>query len=140
MDQNFFRQIIMEHNNKPKNKVEEMNDDSYIGREALNPSCGDMVVVYVKFDGDKAVDIKFKGEGCHICCASASIMTEELKNLDKDEILSKIEKFDGVLKDSEVDEELFEEAVVFSALSKSPARYKCAHLSWDTVRKIIKEV
>ncbi len=139
MDQNMFRQIIMEHNNTPNNKVEELNDDSYVYKEALNPSCGDMVVVYLKFDGDMVVDIKFKGQGCHICCASASILTDELNNMNKEDILNKINQFDHLLKGEEIDDDLFEEAIVLSSLSKSPARYKCAHISWDTVRKIIQE-
>ncbi len=139
MEQNFFRQIIMEHNNKPKNKVDEFDDESYVQREALNPSCGDMVVIYLKFDQDQVVDIKFKGEGCHICCASASIMTQELNQMDKQKVLDKINQFDLLLKDNLSDMDDFEEAQVLSALSKSPARYKCAHLSWDTVRKIIEE-
>lgn len=140
MDQNLFRQVIMEHNNKPQNKITMTPEGDYIQREALNPSCGDMVVVYVKFENDIAVDIKFKGEGCHICCASASIMTQELVGLDKQAILNKVGMFDHLLKDQEVEDDLFEDAIVLSALSKSPARYKCAHLSWDTMSKIIKEV
>ncbi len=139
MDQNLFRQVIMEHNNKPKNKVNEVPGEDYKVKEALNPSCGDMVVIYVKFEDDKIVDVKFKGEGCHICCASASIMTQELIGLSKEEVLNKVDMFDLLLKDQEFEDDLFEDAIVLSALSKSPARYKCAHLSWDTISKIVKE-
>ena len=48
--------------------------------QAHNPLCGDKVHVYLKLDNEKKViDISFEGEGCAISLASASILTETLK-------------------------------------------------------------
>lgn len=135
-----YRQVIMDHFKNPCNKVEE-DQEGYISRPALNPSCGDQVVIYIKFDENDIVeDLKFQGTGCSICCASASVMTNELMGLSKDEVVAKVDKFYGIIKDA--DEEFleeFEDGQAFTGIKDFPARFKCAFLSWDTVKKIIEE-
>lgn len=136
-----YRQVIMDHYKNPHNKVDNTFDHTgYIHREALNPSCGDMVSILVKFDGDLIVDIKFIGEGCSICCAATSVMTLELNNLNKTEIVNKVGMFEKIIKDgNENDFDYFEDAQVFTGITNFPARYKCAYLSWDTMKKIMEE-
>ncbi len=142
MTNDIYRQVIMDHYKNPQNKISSpLNDSDYIKREALNPSCGDMVTIYVKFINEQIIDIKFQGEGCSICCASASVMTNELNNLSKVVGLEKINQFANIIKDGVVDKEYdFEDGEAFVGVSKFPARFKCAYLSWDTVGKIIREL
>ncbi len=140
ISQELYRQVIMDHYKNPYNKVE-TDIEGYEAREALNPSCGDHITVFVKYDGDNAVDIKFKGTGCSICCASASVMTNELTGLSKAEIIEKVNNFNKIIKDA--DESVldgFEDAQAFIGIKDFPARFKCAYLSWDTIRKLIEEV
>ncbi len=140
ISQELYRQVIMDHYKNPYNKVED-EVEGYARREALNPSCGDEIVVFLKYDGDQVVDIKFKGTGCSICCASASVMTNELTGLTKTEIINKVNKFNQIIKDADesvLDE--FEDAQAFIGIKAFPARFKCAYLSWDTVRKLVEEV
>jgi nitrogen fixation NifU-like protein len=44
-----------------------------------NPSCGDSLEISVKTADGKIEDIKFKGKGCIISQASASILTDLMK-------------------------------------------------------------
>ena len=135
-----YRAVLMDHYKNPKNKIIESNTEGYEVREGLNPSCGDEVTVFLKWDGDILEDIKFSGSGCSICMASASVMTNELSGLTKNEVIKKISKFFSIIKEGveeNVDE--FEDGQVFSGVSKFPPRIKCAFLSWEIVMKIIEE-
>lgn len=131
------RQIIMDHYKHPQNRVEDAPSD-YKELRGLNPSCGDDVTIYLLLDGDVVKDLKFKGDGCSICCASASIMTNEFVGLTMDEIEAKFNNFTQMVSGHEFDEELFEDAICFNSIKDYPARFKCAVISWDTAYKLVK--
>ncbi|MGL5020650.1 MAG: Fe-S cluster assembly sulfur transfer protein SufU [Mycoplasmatales bacterium] len=137
MNGDMFRQVIMDHYKYPNNKVVEHPGDEYVALDGINPSCGDQLTIFVKFNDDIIVDIKFLGNGCSICCASASIMTDELKNKKSNAAHIKIGQFKEMVKDQKYPQN-FEDAQAFIGVSSFPARFKCAFLSWDTIDKIIK--
>jgi len=136
MNESMYRQIIMDHYKNPMNKKEE-ELEGYESKEALNPSCGDKVTIYVLEENGIIKDIKWDGSGCSICCASSSVMTQELKGLTKEELIDKVIKFEKMVHDGEIDD-VFEDAQAFSGVSKFPMRFKCAFISWDQASKIIK--
>ena len=75
-----YRQVIMEHYKRPKNKV---YIDSYELIHLNNPSCGDEIAeVLLKMI---IKDIRHDGKGCSICCSSASIMSVMLKDKQVDD-------------------------------------------------------
>lgn len=51
-----------------------------------NPLCGDVIEMQLKIKGGKVDDIRFKGKGCAISQASASMLTEAVKGKTLDEI------------------------------------------------------
>ena len=138
MDESMFRQVIMDHYNYPQNKVAE-ELDGYIKLEGINPSCGDQLTIFMQVENGKIKDIKFLGSGCSICCASASVMTQEINEMIIEEAIIKIDAFKNMVTNKEGAEQ-FEDAQAFLGVYKFPARFKCAFLSWDTARKILEEV
>lgn len=44
-----------------------------------NPACGDMMRLYLKIEGGKIIDAKFKTFGCGAAIASSSMLTELIK-------------------------------------------------------------
>lgn len=139
MQQDLFRQVVLDHVNNPINKVEQ-DIPGYLKRESLNPSCGDEVIIYLLIEDDIITDIKFQGEGCTICCASTDIMSLELVGLNIKDVVAKVIDFNMIIKNGETSKlDIFEDAQVFTGIKNFPARYKCAYLSWDTVAKMIKE-
>ncbi len=50
-----------------------------------SPACGDMIKLYIKFDGDKIAEIKFQSYGCASNIATASMLTEMVKGKTIDE-------------------------------------------------------
>ena len=55
-----------------------------------NPTCGDVISLSVKFDGDRISDIAFAGDGCTISTASSSMMTDAVVGKTKEEALELI--------------------------------------------------
>jgi nitrogen fixation NifU-like protein len=80
-----YSQIVMDHFKSPRN-VGEITDADGIG-EVGNPVCGDMMNVYIKVEGDKITDIKFKTFGCGAAIAVSSMITELAKGKTLDEAM-----------------------------------------------------
>jgi nitrogen fixation NifU-like protein len=68
---------VMEHFMNPRN-VGEIEEASGVG-EVGNPACGDMMRLYLKVEGGKVVDAKFRTFGCGAAIASSSMLTEMIK-------------------------------------------------------------
>ena len=73
-----YREEILEHWRNPQNFGEMKKADVVI--EQVNPLCGDEVTFYFKIKSGKVTDVKFTGSGCAISVASASMLSEAIKN------------------------------------------------------------
>ena len=133
-----YQQLILDHGKHPRNlgKFENFNKDA----KGHNPLCGDKVHVYLKLDENKKIsDIKFEGEGCAISMASASIMTELMKNKEEPEVKELIDDFLKMIKDSpELSSKIISEdektkLMSLSGVKKYPMRVICATLPWHTL-------
>ncbi len=72
-----YTQKVMEHFQSPQNVGEIENADG-IGTVG-NPSCGDIMKMYIKVKNNVIVDIKFQTFGCGAAIATSSITTEIVK-------------------------------------------------------------
>ncbi len=129
-----YQDTILEHNKNPRNFREIEGADRTA--DGNNPLCGDALRVYVELDGDAVKDVAFKGSGCAISKASASMMTQVVKGKSKDEAEKIFEEFHrmvtGVL-DVETEENHLGRLKIFAGVIEFPARVKCASLSWHTL-------
>jgi nitrogen fixation NifU-like protein len=133
--QDLYREVILDHNRQPRNFGELERADRVI--EGVNPLCGDRVTLYVKLDGDRVEDIRFKGTGCAISVASSSLMTERIKGSTVSESLELFDKVHGMLtKGSDASEDLDElgKLAALSGVREFPSRVKCASLGWHAMR------
>ena len=133
-----YQELILDHGKNPRNlgKFENFNKDA----KGHNPLCGDKVHVYLKLDENKKIsDIKFEGHGCAISMASASIMTELMKDKEEAEVKELIDDFLKMIKDSpELKSKIISDddkikLMSLSGVKKYPMRVKCATLSWHTM-------
>ncbi|MBC7900217.1 MAG: SUF system NifU family Fe-S cluster assembly protein, partial [Saprospiraceae bacterium] len=129
-----YQEVILEHNKNPRNFREIADADQYA--DGKNPLCGDALRVYVDFEGDTVKYVAFKGSGCAISKASASIMTQVVKGKTKQEAESLFDEFHRMVL-GELDEETEENSLgklkIFAGVREFPARVKCASLSWHTL-------
>ena len=102
-----------------------------------NPTCGDVINLSVKFDGDVIEDIAFAGDGCTISTASSSMMTDAVIGKTKAEALELAEIFSLMIQGNHEDEDKLGEAKLLAGVSKFPQRIKCATLSWNALKKAI---
>jgi nitrogen fixation protein NifU and related proteins len=52
--------------------------DASIDHTENNPSCGDMVTLHLRIDGDRITGIAWTGDGCAISQAGMSMLSDEL--------------------------------------------------------------
>ena len=80
-----YSEKVMEHFTNPRN-VGEISDADGVGKVG-NPTCGDIMAMYIKVEDDRIVDVKFKTFGCGAAIATSSISTELIKGKTIDEAL-----------------------------------------------------
>ena len=133
-----YQEIILDHGKNPRNlrKTENFNKDA----KGHNPLCGDKVHVYLKLNENKKVeDISFEGQGCAISMASASIMTDLVKNKEEFEVKEIVSDFLDMIKEkNELNNNILKEdektkLMCLSGVKNYPMRVKCATLSWHTL-------
>jgi nitrogen fixation protein NifU and related proteins len=71
-----YSDLVMDHFANPRN-MGEIADASAVG-DVGNPTCGDMMRLYLKIENGIIIDAKFKTFGCGAAIASSSILTEML--------------------------------------------------------------
>jgi len=78
-----YTEKVMEHFKNPKN-MGEMADADGKG-EVGNPSCGDVMTVYIKVKDNRISDISFQTFGCVAAVATSSMVTELARGKTLDE-------------------------------------------------------
>ena len=129
-----YQEVILDHNKNPRNfRAIEDADQTADGK---NPLCGDALRVYIALDGDKISDVAFKGSGCAISKASASMMTQAVMGKTREEAEALFNEFHRMVTgglDINADENHLGKLRIFAGVLEFPARVKCASLSWHTL-------
>ncbi|MBC8515024.1 SUF system NifU family Fe-S cluster assembly protein [bacterium] len=124
---NLYRRVILDHYRSPRNKGR-VKGENVIG-EGKNPSCGDDLVLSIRLEGDDLVAVGWEGEGCAICCASASMLTKAIEGKRVDEALAWAESVKALVRGEEPKEDLGE-VEALAGVAKFAVRVKCATLPW----------
>ena len=114
-----YSEEIVDQAKNPQN-FGELLDSTHSARET-NAACGDMAEFYLRIEKGLVKDVKWKGLGCALMTATASMFSEVVKGMKVSEILGKEEK--------KWVEELMGEV--------NPGRMKCALLPVIAVKKAV---
>jgi nitrogen fixation NifU-like protein len=114
--EDLYRDFILDHYRNPRNAGTLETPDATF--EDNNPLCGDKIRMDVKLRDGLVADIKFRGRGCAISQASASLLTESVKGKTLADV-SKIGK---------------EEVLENLGIKISPVRLKCALLGLKVLK------
>jgi nitrogen fixation NifU-like protein len=131
--QELYRDVILDHNRRPRNFGELADADRVI--DAFNPLCGDKMTLYVKLADGTVTDISFKGTGCAISVASSSLMTERVKGATIPASLELFTKIHDMLTGTEQDPpEDLDKLAALAGVREYPTRVKCASLAWHALK------
>ncbi|MFB5630066.1 MAG: Fe-S cluster assembly sulfur transfer protein SufU [Nitrosopumilaceae archaeon] len=120
MSDPIYTEIIIDEAKNAHNEGKLENPD--ISQHDANPMCGDSITLQMHVKDDTISDIKWHGDGCTICKACTSVLTQMIKgqNLEYAKNLKK--------------EEILSELGLEHLIKQSPVRIKCALLSLKTLK------
>jgi nitrogen fixation NifU-like protein len=116
MSSDIYKDIILDYYRNPRNFGDLPNPD--VRAKDSNPLCGDIIEMQLKINDGKVEDVRFKGKGCAISQASASMLTEVVKGRTLDDVkaLSKVDVLNLL------------------GIDPGPTRIKCALLGLKVVK------
>ncbi len=115
-----YSEKVMDHFMNPRN-VGEIPDADGIGMEG-NPTCGDVMKIFIKVEDGRIVDAKFKTFGCGASIAVSSMVTEMVKGKTLEEAL-----------------QISKETVADALGGLPPQKMHCSNLGADALRKAIED-
>lgn len=133
-----YQELILDHNRRPRNFGE--LDEATCRAQGHNPLCGDRIDVAARIEADVIRDVRFTGSGCAISKASASLMTEAVRDRGVAEALQLFDRFQAMITtpaDQPVELESVGKLSVFAGVREFPMRVKCATLAWHTLKAAI---
>lgn len=125
-----YQEIILDHSRRPRNFG--TLADAAVRVHGDNPACGDEIDLDVKFGEDGTLqDIKFRGHGCAISQASASMMTMKLKGKARETAVKTLSAFHELVAGEPSEPSLnLGDLGIMRGVRKFPQRVKCAMLAW----------
>lgn len=133
-----YQDLVLEHKRAPRH-FGTLAAPTHQAR-GRNPQCGDDVQVQLQMDGDTVRDVRFSGQGCAICIASASMMTEAVLGRDAPAVQDLHQHFRAVLTgQAEPQEESLGKLVSLAGVRRYPSRIKCALLGWHALMHALQE-
>jgi len=93
MTTDIYKETILDHYRHPRNYGDLPNANAHA--KDANNLCGDVIEMEVRVTAGMIEDVRFRGEGCAISMATASMLTEfskrkrvsEVKKLGKDDLI-----------------------------------------------------
>ncbi len=127
-----YQEVILDHNKRPRNF--RAIDPASHSADGHNPLCGDQVTVYLDIRDGVIEDLAFRGAGCAISTASASLMTEALKGKKVLEVADLFHSFHDVVTGEQELSTGLGKLAVLAGVREYPSRVKCATLVWHTLQ------
>lgn len=133
-----YQEVVVEHKRAPRH-FGKLAAPTHEAR-GRNPQCGDEVEVQLRLEDGRVADIAFHGQGCAICIASSSMMTEAVLGRDLGAARELRQRFRSVLTgQAEPQAETLGKLVSLSGVCRYPSRIKCALLGWHALMHAIGE-
>jgi nitrogen fixation NifU-like protein len=116
-----YHQQLLEEAENPRNQTDIDHPDAEA--KSINSSCGDTLVVKVKYssDGQTISDVSWNSSGCIISRAGMSVLSDLIKGKSKDEVAQ-------ITPQSVLDELSLEQI--------SPGRVKCLTLGLSAIKQL----
>lgn len=133
------RSTLLEHSRSAKNG--KFPEEFHFEAKLTNPVCGDHVELRLHVQESLITDVGFKARACAICSASASLLTETIRN---QSISNALEM--GLIFENNIMEKAdapwpsgISTLHCFEHLRVNPARKMCALLPWVALKNAFKQ-
>ncbi len=137
-DQGLYQAVLLDHFHNPRNKGG-LDDMESVARGS-NPRCGDEIEVGISRDGNALAAVRFRGRGCSICLASASMMTESTIGESPAAARDLIGKMTAWFDADATAPAPVEQVAALVAVKQHPARKKCVMLAWQALQESLDEL
>ncbi len=115
-----YSEKVLDHFRNPRNVGILEGDNVAIGKVG-NPTCGDIMEVFIQIEDDRITDAKFRTFGCGSAIATTSMTTEMVKGMTLDEALK-----------------LTRDDVATELDGLPPIKMHCSNLAADALHEAIK--
>jgi nitrogen fixation protein NifU and related proteins len=133
-----YQDLILDHYRRPRNQGSLAHATH---RAALvNPLCGDEIDLELDVEDDVIRDVRFRGRGCSISQAAASMMTQVLKAKPRGEALALAERMTAMMHgDAQAAaDRALGDLRALAGVAKFPVRVKCALLPWNALKDALR--
>ena len=142
-----YREVILDHYRNPRNrnKIEHANAHA----EGNNPLCGDELTLDLWLEDNRVAEVAIVGQGCSISQASASMMSQAIKDKTLDEVQDLIARFKAMMDietapteaglDPDRPGAALGDLEALQGVRKFPVRIKCANLAWTTLEEALRD-
>jgi nitrogen fixation NifU-like protein len=130
-----YKAVLLDHFHNPRNKGE--LDAMEMVRRGSNPRCGDEIEVGISCDHEVLETVRFRGRGCSICLASASMMTEcagGLKITQARQLVAGMQQWFSNSDDAAPPDD---NLAALGTIRQHPARKKCVLLAWQALAETL---
>jgi nitrogen fixation NifU-like protein len=119
MTTDIYKETILDHYRHPRNYGDLPNANAHA--KDSNILCGDVIEMQLRVNANRINDARFRGEGCAISVATASMLTE----FSKGKSISEIKKLGK------------EEVIKLLGVDPGPARVECVLLGLNVLKAAI---
>lgn len=130
---NLYQAVIMDHYHNPHNK----GLKGYPKMHLKNPACGDDITIEAEVKDGVIKHINHQGNGCSICCASASMLCLLMEGKSVSFAKKEISKFYDLVQGKDGDYDSLGDANSLAGVAKFPARIRCATISWKALEMVL---
>jgi len=131
-----YKAVLLDHFHKPRRKGE--LTDQHVTFRGRNPQCGDEIEVGGLLDDSGQLEIRFRGRGCSVCLASASIMAEACNGLRTDDAFRLHDETTRWLNNESEQSPDSPDIAALGAVKTISARKKCVLLGWQALSIVLK--
>ena len=132
-----YRDVILDHFAHPTHTGE--LPDAQIKADGDNPLCGDALTFHIQVDNGRLARVRFRGKGCAISQAAASMLAGTLEGKPIDEARRIIGAMKALMQGEPPSSVDLGDLEALAGVRKFPIRVKCAALSWNVVEHGLEE-
>jgi nitrogen fixation NifU-like protein len=138
--EDLYQDIILDHHRNPRHC--ERIEGAHASSKGINPQCGDEIEIQLKLENGNISKVGFRGQGCAISRASASLLCDSLVGKSIEEATQAAQ---AVLADFHDPSRPFTfkdegELAALDGVRPFPGRRKCATLAWEALEETIRKI